>query len=124
PKGRAIFWQRRIEWGKPAKFHLGSAQVMFWMRYGTLARSPEHRANPGEGRENHIYDKTVHEDLKGAVFIAEQLKEDAQQTIGKTENRPANQARSKQIPRRAKKAKHRQDKQKTKDSSGSQIALE
>src|SRR4029077_6870442 len=54
PKRRAIFWQRRIERGKPAKFHLGSAQVMFWMRYGTLARSPEHRANPGEGRENHI----------------------------------------------------------------------
>jgi hypothetical protein len=93
------------------------------MREVAFASPPDERAYPGEGRKNHVHNKTQHKDLKRTVLITQMNKEDAEQAIGKTENGPRNEAGSQQIPRRAEETEYGRSGKQTEKRGAGKIAL-
>jgi hypothetical protein len=90
----------------------------------TFTNPPDERAYPGKGREDHVYKKTNHKDLKRAVFGPEKLKEDPEQAISEAENHPGNQTGRQQISRRAKETDHGEDGEEAEKRGAGEIALE
>jgi hypothetical protein len=90
----------------------------------TFTNPPDERAYPGKGREDHVYKKTNHKDLKRTVLGPEKIKEDTEQAIGKAENHPGNEAGRQQISGQAKKTDHGEDGKEAEKRGACEIALE
>jgi hypothetical protein len=80
-------------------------------------------ADPGKGREDHVHDRTEHENQKSAVPIAELAEEQTEGTIAKAEDEPTYQTGGKEITRSAEKAKNGNRREKTENCAGSEVAL-
>lgn len=84
----------------------------------------DNRADPGQRRKDHVDHRPLHENLEGAVPIAEAMVNQAKHAVDKTENHPGDHARSQEVPRPAKKPKNGNGGKKTKDRGRRNIALE
>src|SRR5260370_18875017 len=94
------------------------------MREIVFACPPDERAYPGEGRKDHVHNKTQHKDLKRTVLITQMTEEDAEQAIGKTENGPSNETGSQQISSRAEETEYGRNGKQTQKRRAGKIALE
>ena len=88
------------------------------------AGSPNESADPGNGRQDHVYNRAEHENLKSTVPIAEPAEEETEGTIAEAEDEPADQTRSQEIARRAEEAKNGHCGEKTENRRGSDVALQ
>jgi hypothetical protein len=94
---------------------------MPWVRNVRGAGPPDEGADPGNGREDHVYNRAEHENQKGAVPITELAEEDAEDTVAQAEEEPANQTGSQEISRSAEKAKNGDRSEEAENCSGGDV---
>ena len=95
-----------------------------WVRNIGVAGSPDASANPGKGSENHVDHRAQREDLHGAVARGETPKIDREQTVGKSQDGPGDEAGGEKRTRKPQKAEDGYGGEESESYGTGEVALE